>query len=246
MPSNAEKPRRGLFRRTQKTPKSSPGRIRQVVNFYKQTSQVDKSIPWWTWGSLLGVIAAGVLVGFLLGRPVYAAVLSIPLSLVVALSVMLRRGERAAFRAMEGHQGAAAVALRGLRGRQWTVQEEPVALDPKTRDLVMRVVGPVGVVLVGEGPPHRVTKMLAAEERKAKRVLSSVPVHTVQAGQGKGQVEPRKVPSHIMRIKGTKLSKAEIAEVQRRLKALGGLNVPIPKGVDPNRARMDRRAMRGR
>jgi hypothetical protein len=42
------------------------------------------------------------------------------------------------------------------------------------------------------------------------------------------------------------LTKAEVAAVNKRLKALGGMRPPLPAGVDPNRVRMDRKAMRGR
>ena len=41
-------------------------------------------------------------------------------------------------------------------------------------------------------------------------------------------------------------AKAEVAAVNKRLKAMGGLRPPLPAGVDPNRVRMDRKAMRGR
>jgi hypothetical protein len=37
-----------------------------------------------------------------------------------------------------------------------------------------------------------------------------------------------------------------VATVHKRLKALGGVRMPLPHGIDPSRARPDRRAMRGR
>ena len=42
------------------------------------------------------------------------------------------------------------------------------------------------------------------------------------------------------------LTKAEVSVVNKRLKSLGGLRPPLPKGIDPTKARMDRKAMRGR
>ena len=42
------------------------------------------------------------------------------------------------------------------------------------------------------------------------------------------------------------LTKDEASAVNKRLKALGGIRPPVPKGVDPTRARIDRKAMRGR
>jgi hypothetical protein len=42
------------------------------------------------------------------------------------------------------------------------------------------------------------------------------------------------------------LTKEEVSAVNKRLKSLGGLRPPIPAGMDPQRARVDRKAMRGR
>jgi hypothetical protein len=42
------------------------------------------------------------------------------------------------------------------------------------------------------------------------------------------------------------LTKEEVSAVNKRLKAMGGLRPPLPAGIDPNRVRMDRKAMRGR
>lgn len=55
----------------------------------------------------------------------------------------------------------------------------------------------------------------------------------------------RKVASVIQRKKPV-LNKAEMAAVNKRLKALGGVRPPISPGMDPTRARVDRKAMRGR
>ena len=74
-----------------------------------------------------------------------------------------------------------------------------------------------------------------------------MPVHTIRVGEGGGDdvVSVRKVASVIQRKKPV-LNKAEMAAVNKRLKALGGVRPPIPPGMDPTRARVDRKAMRGR
>ena len=76
-------------------------------------------------------------------------------------------------------------------------------------------------------------------------MLRDVPLHLVQCGRGDGQTPLPKLPRKIQRLE-RKLTKQEVMEVQKRLKALGGLKAPIPKGIDPFRARPDRRAVRGR
>ena len=55
----------------------------------------------------------------------------------------------------------------------------------------------------------------------------------------------RKVASKLTRMKPV-LTKDEMSVVNKRLKSLGGMRPPIPQGVDPMRARVDRKAMRGR
>lgn len=248
-PRSAAKPQRSLFRRRSASSGGAgqPGRFKQIWAFYKQTSKIDRTIPWWTLGVFVAILAIGIGIGFAIGHPIYLAFLSLPLALLGALIIMMRRGEKAAYGQIAEQQGASIVALRGLR-RNWHFEETPVAVDPRSKDVVFRVIGPAGIVLIGDGNPNRLKTMLAQEERKTRRVASSVPIHVLQAGPRDGQVPVDKLVRHIMRLKnpGGLLQKNEIAEVQRRMRALGGMNVPMPKGVDPAKARMDRRAMRGR
>ena len=79
------------------------------------------------------------------------------------------------------------------------------------------------------------------------KVVENVPVTVIRVGEGGGEdeVSIRKVAGKLQRMKPV-LTKEEVAAVNKRLKALGGLRPPLPAGVDPNRVRMDRKAMRGR
>lgn len=221
------------------------GRVKQLRDVYRMTSRVDPAVGWWMLGAFAApLVVVLLLVGLLSGHWVYAAVLGVGLGLLAAVFVLARRAERAAYTQLEGQPGAAGAALRVLR-RGWTVEEQPVAIDPRTRDTVFRAVGRPGVVLISDGPPHRVAKLLEAERRRVARVLPDVPLHVLQSGHGEGQVPLAKLPRRVMRLRPT-LSRDEVGEVQRRLRALGTARPPIPKGIDPMRARPDRRATRGR
>ena len=55
----------------------------------------------------------------------------------------------------------------------------------------------------------------------------------------------RKLSSKMTRMKPV-LTKEEVSAVNKRLKSLGGMRPPIPQGIDPQRQRVDRKAMRGR
>ena len=55
----------------------------------------------------------------------------------------------------------------------------------------------------------------------------------------------RKLANTVRKLR-PKLTKQEVSEVDKRLTSLGGVRLPIPKGIDPTRARPDRKGMRGR
>ncbi|MFC5999356.1 DUF4191 domain-containing protein [Quadrisphaera sp. GCM10027208] len=240
--TDTESPRRGRFRRRRRNGKQ--GWFAQIRAVYRMTRQADRSVTWWMLGAFVAVLGVAVLIGVLTEQVPYATILGLPLALLAVTWILARKAERAAFTQIEGQPGAAGAALRVLR-RGWTVEEEPVAVDPRTQDSVFRVVGRPGVVLVGDGPPHRVGRLLEAERRKVARVLPGVPVHVIQAGNGEGQVPLRKVPRQVQKLK-RQLTKAEVAQVVKRLRSLGGLRPPIPQGIDPFRVRPNRKQMRGR
>jgi hypothetical protein len=74
-----------------------------------------------------------------------------------------------------------------------------------------------------------------------------VPVTAYRVGEGnaEGVVAIRKLTSKVQRMRAT-LTKEEVVTVNKRLRALGGVKLPVPQGIDPMRARPDRKAMRGR
>lgn len=217
-------------------------RIKQVFNM---TRTYDPNIAWWmALAALVTFAVAFVLVTWLLNW-ITGLLVALPFALLAAMIVMNRRAERAAFARIEGRPGAAAAALGTLR-RGWVVTEEPVAMDPKTQDAIFRVVGKPGLVLVTEGPSNRVRKMVGKTRKRFSPILkdTGVPIHVVEAGRGNGQVPLPKLTKHIKKL-DKKLNKHEVHEVERRLNSLPISKPPIPKGVDPWRARPDRKALRG-
>jgi len=216
----------------------------QVWQAYKVTRESDPAVTWIVLAVFLGIVAVGVVVGLLLDRVVYVLLLSIPFAVLGGMFVLARRAETAAYTRIDGQPGASLAALGTLR-RGWTFTQEPVAADPRTQDLVFRGVGRPGVVLVGEGPAHRVGKLLEAERKRTARVVSGAPIHLIQVGDGEGQVALRKLPRAVTKLK-PQLTKDEVAVVLRRVTSLGGAKLPVPKGIDPMRVRPDRKGLRGR
>jgi hypothetical protein len=218
---------------------------RQLWQAYRMTQKFDKRT-----GPILGGIAVAVVAVFaLLGAFVfhnvwYWTVMGLPFGLIAALFFLTRRVEVAAYSQIEGQEGASFAALSSIR-RGWSFTQEPVAVDPRTHDMVFRGVGRAGVLLVGEGPAPRVSRLIESERKRTARVVGGAPIVVMQMGDGEGQVPLRKLTRKVQRLKPV-LTKQEVAEVAKRLTALGGARLPLPKGIDPTRIRPDRKGMRGR
>ncbi len=230
------------------------GRVAQIREGYAAIRQLDSKVGWWMLAWALGTVAVSVLIGLLLGYWLYALFVSLPAGALAATIVMNQRGNKAMYSALEGQPGATGVAIQTLGKRGWYTSQEPVAVDSlrgtKISDLtgaaiVFRALGRPGVVLIGEGPASRVAKLLKAEEKKVSRVAPGVPVHLLVVGGDEGQVPIRKLSSRLTRMKSV-LTKDEVSVVNKRLKSLGGLRAGIPAGMDPTRARVDRKALRGK
>ena len=238
------------------TAPKKPGRFRQLAQIrevFTAARGVDPMIGWWMALAALGTVVVMVAIGLIVGNWVYFLILAIPLAALAASIVLSLRAKRAAYKSIEGKPGAAGAALSSLR-KGWYFEQQPVAAeagragDMASAAMVFRATGRPGVVLVAEGPPARATKLAEAERKKISRIAgASVPVTVLRIGEGGGddEVSVRKVASKIQRMKPV-LTKEEVAAVNKRLKAMGGMRPPLPAGVDPNRVRMDRKSMRGR
>ena len=226
----------------------SMGRMAQMVETYRMARRTDRALPLWLLGSFIVGFAAGFaafwfLTSGLLGT-VLAVVGGLLLGVLLAMIVFGRRAQRAAYSPMEGQPGAAAAALRMLR-RGW--RSYPVIAFNKQQDVVHRVVGPPGIVLVGEGNPTRIKALLATERRKHERVAADTPIHEVVCGNGPGEVPLPKLVRHITKL-GRQVKPAEITDILNRLKALDAnrSNIPLPKGPVPTSMKGMRQNMRGR
>ncbi len=229
---------------------SEMSRRQQMVATYRMAKQVYPR----TGLLLLATFLVGAGLGFLLfffvlpGDGTLALVFSIIGSVMVGLLALVivfgRRAQSAAYKQMEGTPGAGARALMTLR-RGWKT-DQVIAFN-KQQDLVHRVVGPPGIVLVGEGNPNRLKQLLANEERRHARVASEVPIHTVVVGDGEGQVPLPRLVKHVTRL-GRSLKGAELTDVLGRLRAIDASrpNIPIPKGPVPTSMKGMRGQMRGR
>jgi len=226
-----------------KAPKE-PGRLKQMYQVFQMTIRYDKLAIWWLIGGFLLPVLAGVVLALLLSRDqilgfvlyIVAGVLG---GVLVFLIILGRRAERAAYSQIAGQPGAVGAVLKSSLRRGWTASEMPVAVSPKTQDAVYRAVGRGGVALIGEGPKSRTQPMLESERKNVSRILPNVPVTFVYVGPDAESTPLYKLPTKLRSIKSA-LRKPEILAVSNRLNSLGRNGLPIPKGMDPMKARAPR------
>ena len=223
------------------------GRIKQIRQSYTMTKQSDPKIGL----ILLGTFVLAALAGFALmllvfrgGSLVFPIVFGVLTGTLAVLIIFGRRAQSSALRQIEGKPGAAAAAL-GMLKRGW--KTEPAIAVTKQQDVVTRVVGPPGIVLIGEGNPNRLRPLLTSERRKHERVASETPIHEVLVGNDPGQVPLRKLTKHVTKL-GREIKPAQMTDVLQRIKALDANRsaIPMPKGPVPTSMKGMRGNLRGR
>jgi len=221
----------------------------QFVETYRMARKSDPSIGLWIGGAFVLAALIGYLLFWLLpGEGTLGTIISIVGALLfgslAAMIVFGRRAQKAAYAQMEGQPGAAAAALRMLR-RGW--KTDPVIAFNKQQDVVHRVVGPPGIVLIGEGNANRLRQLMTSERRKHERVVADAPIHEIVCGNGEGQVPLPKLVRHVSKLK-RQVKPAEITDILGRRRALDAnrSNIPLPKGPIPTSMRGMRQNMRGR
>lgn len=234
----SDAPKRGLFSRKPKEAKAKkPSRLKQIGEVFQMTRRHDPMVQWLMLLAFLGVVAASLLVGFLLDNWITGLIIGIPLGLLGATLILSRRAERAAFAQIENQPGASGAALGTLK-RGWITEDQPVAVNPRTQDAVFRAIGRPGVVLVSEGPSSRVKPLVDAERKRLARILPNVTIHVIESGRGEGQVPISQVAKTMNKL-NNELTKIEVSAVSKRISSLGS-RLPIPKGIDPYKARPTR------
>jgi hypothetical protein len=225
-------------------PQPKKGRLRQLAAAYRITKENDKYIGLVLLAWFLGVGAiVGGLFAWLLG-PVFGVIMGILTGLLAALIVFGKRAERATYASVDGQLGAAAGALQMLR-RGWSVK--PAVAFTKNQDVVHRVLGTPGIVLVGEGNPARVRNLLTVEKKKHARVAPEVPIHAIVVGTGDGAVPLPKLIKHIRKLPRS-IRPGDMTELISRLRALDAMRpqTPLPRGPVPTSMKGSRKLMQGR
>jgi hypothetical protein len=217
-----------MFKKKNKEAKIKTPRFQAFRDAYK----VTKAVKPWIGIALIAIFAVVLVVGISLGilfdHPIYGGFVTIPLALLASMFFFTRIAGSAAYSSIEGQIGAGASVLMAIR-KGWTTT--PAVAVNRQQDMVHRSVGRAGIVLTGEGG-FAVRQMMQDEKKKSERFAPGVPITEVYVGDGDGQVPIRKLQKHLTKLP-KKLSAHQMREVRARLKAVGGLSLPIPKGPMP-------------
>ena len=184
-------------------------------------------------GLFFGVLAAFIAVGVVSGHRIIFGLLGFGTALLSTTFVFGKVAEKAAYASIDGQMGAAASVLNTLRGGWFTT---PAVGVDKAQNLVHRVVGRPGIILVGEGSRPGA---LIAEQRKAhQRIGPGVTIHEIIVGEG--GVSLNDLNKTVRKFKKS-LRPAEVTELRRRVDAMPKNILPIPKGPLPQGRKIPRR-----
>jgi hypothetical protein len=207
-----------------------------VKDAYKLVKKNSPFAVVWCLVIFVLVLTFGIIIGNNLGHPIYAGFITLPVAFLAAFFLFTRYANTAAFASIQGQLGAGASVLMSIKRGFVTTPAVNVNRD---QDMVHRVSGKAGIILVGEGG-FGVKSLMQDEKRKMERFLSGVPVTEVIVGENSGQVSIKKLHKHLKKLP-KKLNTAQLREVRARLRSVGGLNLPMPKGPMPTNVRMPRR-----
>lgn len=228
------------------------GTISQIIQIYKFTYADDKQLPFLIAGGIiLPIIVAAAACAILHVHWItwiFTMILGVMVGLLFGTMILTRRADKVGYRQMEGKPGATGAILNGITKAGFSFPQEPIWIDPRTKDAIWRGTGRTGVYLVGEGDYGRVMKAMSHEEAKIKRITrgSDIPIIKLSVGDGEKQVPLSKLQKTVMRQK-VKLTKYELDELNGRLRTLQSKNtMGMPKGIDPTKMHVSRRAMRGK
>lgn len=204
----------------------------QLWQAFNETRKDDKLLLPLLIGAFVGSIVVVVGIGLLLNLAIWFLLpIGILLGILLGFIVFGRRVQTSVFAKADGQPGAAAWVLENMKG-PWQVTN--AVAGTTQMDAVHRVTGRVGVVLIGEGAPHRVKPLLSQEKKRTGRVVGDVPVYEILVGNEEGQVKLKNLQRALLKLPRN-IDQKTADSLEHRLQALGARTggPALPKGYVP-------------
>ncbi|HUD36842.1 MAG TPA: DUF4191 domain-containing protein [Streptosporangiaceae bacterium] len=215
------------------TEEPTPNRFKQIAMVAGIIRKSDpKALPI-VIGSGIGIIVVFVVVGLLVGIGRFLIPFGVLGGVATAMFLFGRYAQSAQYAAIAGQPGAAAAIVQSMRGN-WTVT--PAIAGNRNMDIVHRVVGRPGVILIGEGAPNGLASLMSAEKKRISRIAYGVPITELQVGDEKGQIPIKQLQNKLMRLPKD-LKPGAVTDLNTRLKAMPSSLQP-PRGPMPRAGRM--------
>lgn len=205
----------------------------QIAETYRFTNENVSGLALKLITMFVIVLGLFVLIGQLSGYKVLFSIFGVTSAILATLIRFGRIAEKAAYASIDGQAGAAAAVLDNMRGAWF--KTPGIGVD-REQNLVHRVVGRPGIILVGEG--KRPAALIAEQKKAHARYVPGVPViEIIVDGQ---TVTLANLQKTIKKLSKT-LRPSEVTDVRRRLDALPKNAFPIPKGPMPTGRKIARR-----
>jgi hypothetical protein len=221
-----------------------PNTLVTVIRIYGRTLKGDKKARLTVGlGFVLPIVGGSVAANTLGAGNVFGQitwyVTGVLAALLASMILLSRPAERMQLAQFESTPGATTLILKSLLKRSFRGTEEPVGVNPRSQEMVFRMVGAPGIVVLAEGNRNSVRNLVEEQRRIAQKVANGVPFHVVYVGKDEHQVPLINLSRYVLKLKRV-LNRREIRETHNRLSSMG-LRLPLPKGIDPMRVRMPRR-----
>lgn len=220
---------------------SAPKRTKQLIEAFRITRQRDNRLVPAMLLAFVVTLAVFELVGFLTKSQITFTISGVLCAVLAAFIIFGRRARASMYAEIEGQPGAAAAVVSSLRG-DWRLTPN-VAVN-RTGDVVHRVVGKPGVILIGEGETERLNPLIADQQKRVARVAAGTPVTVLLVGREPGQVPLGKLERKLTKLPRT-FKGATVDQIEGRMRALGAMNVPLPKGPLPKGVRIPKGMPKG-
>lgn len=214
---------------------ASKERRQQLWQTFQMVRKEDKLLLPLMIGALVGIAVVLFGIGFLFDMQWFSLPIGIILGGLVAFIIFGRRVQKNVYTKAEGQPGAAWWVLDNLKGK-WRASQAVAATTQL--DAVHRVIGLPGVILIGEGAPHRLKSLLAQEKKKTSRLVGDTPIYDIVIGNDKGQVPLKGLQRHLTKLPRN-IDTKRMDLIEGRLTALASRGGPaLPKGPMPTGAKM--------